>query len=49
MQKEANKRFGYAPDEVLEICQSLYEAHKVTTHPRSDCGYLPETQRLAPG
>lgn len=43
-QKEANRRFGYSPDRVLQICQSLYETHKMTTYPRSDCGYLPESQ-----
>lgn len=44
LQKEANRKHGYSPDEVLDICQSLYETHKMTTYPRSDCGYLPEAQ-----
>ncbi|EMU9850917.1 DNA topoisomerase III, partial [Escherichia coli] len=26
---------------VLDIAQSLYETHKATTYPRTDCGYLP--------
>lgn len=44
MQKEANRKYGYSPDQVLDICQALYETHKITTYPRSDCGYLPEAQ-----
>ena len=30
--------------QVLDIAQSLYETHKATTYPRTDCGYLPESQ-----
>ena len=26
---------------VLDICQQLYEKHKLITYPRSDCRYLP--------
>ncbi|PHM64168.1 single-stranded DNA-binding protein [Xenorhabdus stockiae] len=26
--------------QVLTIAQSLYETHKATTYPRTDCGYL---------
>lgn len=40
----ANKRFGYSAEETLNTCQSLYETHKLTTYPRSDCRYLPESQ-----
>lgn len=29
---------------MLDIAQSLYEKHKATTYPRTDCGYLPESQ-----
>lgn len=29
---------------MLDIAQSLYEEHKITTYPRTDCGYLPESQ-----
>lgn len=49
IQKEANRRFGYSPDQVLELCQSLYETHKLTTYPRTDCGFLPEEQHAAAG
>ncbi len=27
---------------MLDICQKLYETHKLITYPRSDCRYLPE-------
>jgi len=40
----ASKRFGYSAEEVLKTCQSLYEIHKLTTYPRTDCAYLPESQ-----
>jgi len=39
--KEANSRYGFTADEVLGICQSLYETHKLTSYPRTDCRYLP--------
>lgn len=41
LQKEANNRFGLKPSQVLDICQALYEKHKATTYPRTDCEYLP--------
>jgi len=40
----ASNKFGYTAAEVLEICQSLYETHKLTSYPRTDCNYLPESQ-----
>ena len=40
----ASKRFGYSAEDVLKTCQSLYEVHKLTTYPRTDCAYLPESQ-----
>lgn len=40
----ASARFGYTAIDVLNTCQSLYERHKLTSYPRSDNGYLPETQ-----
>ncbi|ABS45591.1 DNA topoisomerase III (plasmid) [Yersinia pseudotuberculosis IP 31758] len=40
----ASNKFGYSSADVLEICQSLYETHKLTSYPRSDCKFLPETQ-----
>ena len=44
LQKDASARFGLTADEVLSICQSLYENHKLTSYPRTDCDYLPESQ-----
>jgi DNA topoisomerase-3 len=35
---------------VLDVCQALYEKHKLITYPRSDCRYLPKEQlKQAPG
>lgn len=42
--KLASKMFGYKPAQVLEICQSLYEKYKLTSYPRVDNEYLPESQ-----
>ena len=44
IQNEASSRWGYSAKEALDVCQSLYEVHKLTTYPRSDCPYLPEVQ-----
>lgn len=44
LQKECNKLFGYTLQEVLDIAQSLYETHKATTYPRTDCEYINEEQ-----
>ena len=43
LQVLAGKRFGYAPQLVLDTAQKLYEK-KLTTYPRSDCEYLPQSQ-----
>jgi DNA topoisomerase-3 len=40
----ASNKFGYTATEVLEVCQSLYEKHKLTSYPRTDCNFLPESQ-----
>ncbi|HEY9280672.1 MAG TPA: DNA topoisomerase 3 [Eoetvoesiella sp.] len=46
----ASRAFGYGVAQVLEICQALYEKHKLTSYPRSDSGYLPTSQlEAAPG
>ena len=42
LQIEAAKRFGFSAQNVLDICQKLYETHKLITYPRSDSHYLPE-------
>lgn len=40
----ASAKFGYSAEDVLNACQSLYETHKLTSYPRTDCAYLPESQ-----
>ena len=35
LQIEMNKKYKYSPQEVLDICQSLYERHGLTTYPRT--------------
>ncbi len=42
LQIDAAKRFRMSAKQVLDVCQSLYEKHKLLTYPRSDCRYLPE-------
>ncbi|WP_342221673.1 DNA topoisomerase III [Candidatus Fukatsuia endosymbiont of Tuberolachnus salignus] len=42
LQIEAAKRFTLSAQQVLDICQRLYETHKLITYPRSDCRYLPK-------
>lgn len=42
LQIEAAKKFGLSAQEVLDICQRLYETHKLITYPRSDSRYLPD-------
>ncbi|MCU7799888.1 MAG: DNA topoisomerase III [gamma proteobacterium symbiont of Lucinoma myriamae] len=44
LQQEASRRWTYGAQEVLNIAQALYETHKLTTYPRSDCEYLPLSQ-----
>jgi DNA topoisomerase III len=44
LQKACSAKFGWSADDTLKVAQSLYETHKVTTYPRSDCTYLPEEQ-----
>lgn len=41
---QASSSYGYTAEQVLATCQSLYETHKLTSYPRSDCSYLPEVQ-----
>lgn len=40
----ANQKFGFSAEQTLQICQDLYEKHKLTSYPRTDCSYLPESQ-----
>ena len=44
LQKRASAQFGFSAKHTLETAQSLYEKHKATSYPRTDCGYLPESQ-----
>ncbi len=41
LQIDAAKRYHYSAQQVLTICQELYEKHKLITYPRSDARYLP--------
>lgn len=43
LQVMAGKKYGYDPQLVLDTAQKLYEK-KLTTYPRSDCDFLPESQ-----
>ncbi|OCG07949.1 DNA topoisomerase III [Gilliamella sp. wkB178] len=42
LQIEMAKKYSLSAQEVLDICQSLYEKHKLITYPRSDCRFLPQ-------
>jgi DNA topoisomerase-3 len=44
LQIDAARRLGWSAKAVLDGCQALYEAHKLTSYPRSDCSHLPEGQ-----
>ena len=43
LQEICSAKLGLGAQETLATAQALYETHKVTTYPRSDCGYLPES------
>lgn len=42
LQIDANKAFGFSAQQVLDVCQALYEKHTLITYPRSDSRYLPQ-------
>ncbi|MFC5078177.1 DNA topoisomerase 3 [Vibrio thalassae] len=42
LQIDAAKRFNMSAQQVLDVCQALYEKHKLITYPRSDNRYLPK-------
>ena len=44
LQISAAKQFSMNAKLVLDVCQALYEKHKLITYPRSDCRYLPKGQ-----
>ena len=41
LQEVCSRKLGLGAQETLDITQALYETHKATTYPRSDCRYLP--------
>ncbi|MFS6933718.1 DNA topoisomerase III [Klebsiella oxytoca] len=41
LQQQCSKRWGLGAQQVLDIAHALYETHKATTYPRTDCGFLP--------
>ncbi|MCX2684620.1 DNA topoisomerase III [Pseudomonas sp. DCB_AW] len=43
LQEICSAKLGLGAQETLATAQALYETHKATTYPRSDCGYLPES------
>ncbi|QLH61900.1 DNA topoisomerase III [Serratia symbiotica] len=45
LQQACGRLWDMSPQQVLDTAQSLYEKHKATTYPRTDCGYLPESMR----
>ena len=50
LQQECSKKLGLSAQVTQNIAQALYEKHKVTSYPRTDCGNLPESQHAdAPG
>lgn len=50
LQQDASRKFGYTPDETLNITQILRERHRLITYNRSDCQYLNDEQHPdAPG
>jgi len=49
LQREASARFGMKAKAVLDAAQALYEKHKATTYPRTDCEYLPSSMMAETG
>ncbi len=41
LQIDASRQLSLTPQRVLDLCQVLYERHKLITYPRSDSRYLP--------
>lgn len=44
LQSYASAKWGMSAQRVLDVAQALYEQHKATSYPRTDCGYLSENQ-----
>ncbi|WP_163650134.1 DNA topoisomerase III [Modicisalibacter sp. 'Wilcox'] len=49
LQVDAARRHRFSAQQVLDVCQALYERHQLITYPRSDCRYLPEEHRAGMG
>ncbi len=45
LQKLMSTKYGYTAQQVLDTAQALYEKHKLTTYPRTDCAFLPVSQQ----
>lgn len=43
LQMEMNRKYGLSAQDTLGLAQSLYEKHKLTTYPRTDSRYLPQS------
>ena len=44
LQATASAKHGLSAQQTLDAAQTLYETHKLTSYPRTDCPYLPESQ-----
>ena len=44
LQATASAKHGLSAKDTLDAAQALYEVHKLTSYPRTDCAYLPESQ-----
>lgn len=44
LQATASAKHGLSAKATLDAAQALYETHKLTSYPRTDCAYLPESQ-----
>lgn len=42
LQVDMSEKYGYEAQQVLNICQALYETYKITTYPRTDENFITE-------
>jgi DNA topoisomerase-3 len=49
LQVDASRTLGLSAKATLDLCQSLYETHKLLTYPRSNCSHLPEGHHAQAG
>lgn len=45
LQEYLSKKYGYGVKQTLDLAQSLYETHKLTSYPRTDKPYLSDIKR----